>query len=485
MNNLPSFIKYKLSNNATALIIPRQYSGMVAIKFFFRAGSRYDNKLKTQNAKRKGAECRVQRAEKMKYEVRSTKYEMSAANHTSCLIPHTSKPALCPMHYAQNKSGLAHFVEHMIFSYTDKNTSKQEVSPYLKIESLGGEIDCGTTKEYSVFGINTPTRHFSASIEILSNLVFNPIFAVDKETGNILFEQEKKVIIEEIKSAEDDRDIILREFAKIAWENHPLAEPILGSTDTVGGTICYNDLLQFYNEHYCGSNMVITISGNISIENTIKILEENIKKYHLCEKKAVNRKNISNQELPFLTTKEKYHIERDLNQTYFLIGFLGPSIKSNDKYAMKLINIALGSGGSSRLFRKVRDEHRLAYFITTFQMSYEDTGYLAILSYISPENVLKIENLIIEELLDIQKNGLSPVELEKAKNIYEGALSRMFETNSSIASIYGIEEIVHKAESFDKSIEQVINITNKTIIKIAKKYFSEKNYVRITIGREK
>ena len=130
-------------------------------------------------------------------------------------------------HESDAQGGIAHFVEHMLFKGTDTRSAEDIAQA---IDSIGGQLDAFTAKEYAGYYIKVLDEHLPLAVELLSDIVMRPAF-VEEEVG-----REKKVILEEIKMVEDTPDDLVHElFTQHFWEGHSLGRPILGSKETVEG----------------------------------------------------------------------------------------------------------------------------------------------------------------------------------------------------------------------------------------------------------
>src|SRR5205823_10479566 len=128
-------------------------------------------------------------------------------------------------HESAERSGIAHFVEHMLFKGTGTRTAEDIAQA---IDSIGGQLDAFTAKEYASYYIKVLDEHLPLAIDILADIVRNPEFSPED------IEREKKVVLEEIKMVEDTPDDLVHElFTQGFWENHPLGRPILGTKETV------------------------------------------------------------------------------------------------------------------------------------------------------------------------------------------------------------------------------------------------------------
>ena len=128
-------------------------------------------------------------------------------------------------HESADRSGIAHFVEHMLFKGTAARSAEDIAQA---IDSIGGQLDAFTAKEYASYYIKVLDEHLPLAMDILADIVRNPAFSVED------IEREKKVVVEEIKMVEDTPDDLVHElFTQGFWENHPLGRPILGTRETV------------------------------------------------------------------------------------------------------------------------------------------------------------------------------------------------------------------------------------------------------------
>src|SRR3982750_2600728 len=128
-------------------------------------------------------------------------------------------------HESDARSGIAHFVEHMLFKGTE-GRSAEDIAQ--EIDSIGGQLDAFTAKEYAGYYIKVLDEHLPLAADLLGDMILRPAF----QPGDIVREQ--GVILEEIKMVEDAPDDLVHEvFAQQFWPRHPLGRPILGTPATV------------------------------------------------------------------------------------------------------------------------------------------------------------------------------------------------------------------------------------------------------------
>src|SRR5476651_2500117 len=168
-------------------------------------------------------------------------------------------------HESAERGGIAHFVEHMLFKGT-ATRSAQDIAQ--AIDSIGGQLDAFTAKEYASYYIKVLDEHLPLAVDILSDIVRNPAFGVDDVA------REKKVVVEEIKMVEDTPDDLVHElFTQGFWEDHPLGRPILGTRETVE-SFQADVLRDYFSEAYTGRNLIISAVGNLEHDRVRDLVNE-------------------------------------------------------------------------------------------------------------------------------------------------------------------------------------------------------------------
>ncbi len=157
-------------------------------------------------------------------------------------------------HETDEESGIAHFVEHMLFKGTASRTAEDIAQA---VDSIGGQLDAFTAKEYASYYVKVLDEHVPIAVDILSDIVLRPAFHESD------IEREKKVILEEIKMVEDTPDDLVHEiFTQAFWEGHPLGRPILGTKESVEA-ITQQRLRDHFRGAYAAENVIISAAGNL------------------------------------------------------------------------------------------------------------------------------------------------------------------------------------------------------------------------------
>src|SRR5205807_2206835 len=165
-------------------------------------------------------------------------------------------------------NGISHFIEHMVFKGT-KHRTAEEIAR--QVDSIGGNMDAFTAKECICFNVKVLDEHVPIALDILSDLVLNPVFDASDIT------RERGVILEEIKMDEDNPDYLVHEiFTQNFWKDHPLGKPILGTKDTVK-RFDRDPVLDFYGQRFSPGNLIICAAGNLKHGEFVDLVAKHFK----------------------------------------------------------------------------------------------------------------------------------------------------------------------------------------------------------------
>jgi zinc protease len=316
----------------------------------------------------------------------------------------------------EQTNGISHFLEHLVFKGTEKYLVNQ-ISK--KIESYGGIINAGTSKEYTVYFVDIPKEGIEDALDVISQLVFYATFPEDE------LEKERLVVIEEIKRYEDNPGNVLYEnFNNKLFTLSSYKWRILGKEENIR-TLPRQEIINYYKTHYHPKNMVLSICGDF--DNNIYEL---IKKYFDVK---ISTDHITTNIL--LDDEPKGSIfevnKHKVQHTYFLSGFLGPKINDKHQYTGDVLSIILGECISSRLYKILREEKHLVYEIGSGFYTQLGPSIFYISGVCERKNLEKVVDEINNILTDLRTNGPTDKELEKAKQIL---LTRWYFNNETVHS---------------------------------------------------
>lgn len=315
-------------------------------------------------------------------------------------------------HEPSNKNGLSHFIEHLFFQGTKKRTAK-EIS--LQIDSIGGDLNAFTGREFTSIYIKSLKHNMSKAIELISDIFSNPLFPAKE------IEKERAIILEEIRMVNDNPEELVHDLFMEKAFNNNLGLPILGKEHTVE-KIIRKDILECFKNYYGINNCLISCAGNFDVEKLVSDLEE-----HLTSRKGL--------QLSFEKPKAKFssgvHVfQKELNEVHICLGFQAVPFKHEDRNRLTLLNCILGGSVSSRLFQEIREKKGLAYNIYSFVSFYSDTGIFGIYTACEPSKVNEMLKSINSTLKKLSK--IKDEEMERAKTQMTAQILYSSESLSSI-----------------------------------------------------
>ena len=367
--------------------------------------------------------------------------------------------------------GYAHLVEHMLFKGTSQRSAKEIAR---LVDRVGGQHNAATNREYTCYYISISAEHLELALDILSDMYFDSIF--DSEE----LEKEKNVVIEEIKMYEDTPDEYIHDiFIEKMQAGHPLSHSILGTKEGISKTT-REKLVKFFKRHYFPSNTIVSIAGKFIPEETKILLE----KYF---GKTVEQSTDIHTEKPFeVNIMGEVHIDRDLEQTHFIMGLPGLKRNDDDRWTMLALSTILGGSMSSRLFQKIREDEGLCYSIYSFNSSFSDLGTFGIYCATSQTKFKKAVNIIVDECRRLFNNGITEEELNDAKTFLKGNLALSFESNEVRMSQLAKNEIVYgQYFTFDEIANQIKLVTSDDFVRVCQRLFQNRRMSIISLGKLK
>lgn len=357
--------------------------------------------------------------------------------------------------------GVTHFLEHLLFSNPTQ-------AIYDTVEAIGGEANAVTTREYTALQAVVLAPHLEMVINRLADLL--EVHAVDPAW----VEHEREVILEEIKLHSDSQQIIWDLFLQALWDGDALARPVTGTPESVSA-ITTEDLNTHLSHYRAADRIVVATAGRVDHEALVRLVES---RFGTLQPAGPIDTSEHGLQPPGHTLAEK-----DLHQTHLALGVEAPQLSDPRRHAVRLLDIILGRGASSRLHRTLRTHRGLVYHVSSVAMGYEDRGYLAVYTACSPERVREVSGVIINELDRAGREGVTDQELAAAKTNYEGSLARNFETVLSLASIVGIEELLSRIEPFAESIARIRAVTVEQVHQVAAEFLKVDRCAMAMVGR--
>jgi predicted Zn-dependent peptidase len=364
--------------------------------------------------------------------------------------------------------GISHFVEHMLFKGT-RSRSAQSIAR--EMDSIGGNLDAFTGKETICFNVKSLADHVPIALDVLTDLVLNPVFAAAD------IELERGVILEEIKIDEDDPDVLVHElFTQSFWKDHPLGKPILGTSATVK-RLDRQLLFDYHGDRFHGGNMVFSAAGNLDHDRFTEAV---------AGKFSALAGGATLHELPAPEPGARIVLrhKKALEQVQICLGVPAPPITDENRYATLILNTVLGGGMSSRLFQTIREERGMAYSIYSDLSPYRDTGTLCVYAGTSVGKALEVVDLILAEFRNLKQAALPEEELTRAKDQLKGNILLGLESsNARMANLARQEMYFRNFFTVDEIIARIDAVEAGQVQTMAQRLFDPDRIAVTLLGR--
>ena len=306
------------------------------------------------------------------------------------------------------QSGLAHFIEHLVFKRTEKRNTNQILN---RLESVGADLNAYTTKEYTCIHASFLNPYLDRTLELFNDIVFHSTFPEDE------LEKEKGVILDEIASYQDQpEEAIYDDFEDLMFAGHPMGRNILGSAESVA-SLQKSDIKKFIAENYHTDKIVVAVIGNYSLNQVVKV---GAKHYSDIPENLHKRQRVVPVKLPVFEQVQS----RPIAQAHTVLGCQAYSLHDNLKTGLLLLNNHFGGTGmSSVLNLQIREKYGIAYTIESGFSPLTDTGIFTLYFGTDIEKVDKARTLIDKEFRKLREKPLTDIQLQKAKNKFIGQIA--------------------------------------------------------------
>ena len=359
---------------------------------------------------------------------------------------------------ADEESGVAHFIEHMLFKGTDRYPTARELAE--AIEGKGGVFNASTSQEMTLYWAKVAQPHLSTALDVLLEMLRHPRFDPAE------LERERQVIIEEINLSLDLPDqwvqLLLTE---LIWPAHPLGRNVAGSRESVA-SLRRETLLRTMARYYSPSNIVLAVAGNLDRDALLELVATDTEDWAPTEPPTYQ---------PVVDSQREPQVrlgQRDTEQAHLCLSAPGLPREHPDRFTLLLMNAILGEGMSSRLFQEIREKLGLAYDVSSFVTMLQDTGAIVTYAGVDPERARLALQAILAEWDKLRQTPVPPQELRKAKEFIKGRLALHMEDTSNVAAWVGRQELLTgHILSVDEVMEAIEAVEPDDIQHLAQRLF--------------
>ena len=364
-------------------------------------------------------------------------------------------------------NGAAHFVEHMLF----KGTQRRGVGQIdREVEGLGGILNASTSFDYTQYFIVSASRFFDKILGIQSDALMRSTFDPQE------FERERLVIIEELNRRDDTPST--RTFDALyttAYTVHPYRRPIGGSRAVIQ-QMTRDQLFGFYTTHYAPGNVTVVVVGDVSAQDAVHKVR---RAYGGWRRPAPARQQFA-PEPPFGAVRRSV-IEGDVRVAYLNMGWLGPAARDRDVYAMDVLLYVLGRGRGSRLARSIQEGQRLVQQISAGFPTALDPTLFSVFAVTEPDNVARVEEVILAEIRGVREQGVSDEDLRRAKTLLEGEEIVSTHTTRGFATTLGFYATVADLEFALTYRDRIRQVSREDVQRVAQRFLDPQRYALVVL----
>ena len=356
-------------------------------------------------------------------------------------------------------AGATHYLEHLLFKGTARR-SALEISAAM--DAVGGELNAFTAKEYTCYYARVLDADLPLAIDVLSDMVTGSLIEpkdVDAERG---------VILEEIAMNEDDpADLVHEAFSAQLFGDTPLGRPILGTVDSIN-EISRDRIAEHYRARYTPDALVVAAAGNLSHEGVVSLLQAAFGPVLAESAASPLAPRLGGTEADSAVGTGVRLLSRPVEQANLVLGCAGLARNDSRRFALGVLNAALGGGMSSRLFQEVREKRGLAYSVYSFSSQHAECGQWGVYAGCLPAKADEVLAICQDEIAKVIEGGLTEEELARGKGQLRGSIVLGLEDPSSRMSRLGKSELVYPAlELVDQILAEIEAVTHDDVKSVA------------------
>ncbi|HTS95809.1 MAG TPA: pitrilysin family protein [Streptosporangiaceae bacterium] len=356
-------------------------------------------------------------------------------------------------------AGATHYLEHLLFKGTSRR-SALDISAAM--DAVGGELNAFTAKEYTCYYARVLDADLPMAIDVLADMVTSSLI----EPKDV--HAERGVILEEIAMNDDDpADTVHEAFTAQLFGDTPMGRPILGSVDSIN-SITRDQIAEHYAERYKPRNLVVAAAGSLDHDEVVELARSAF---------GPALAGDADPEPPRLAGPAADAgpagtgvrlVSRGIEQANLVLGCTGLSRTDNRRFALGVLNAALGGGMSSRLFQEVREKRGLAYSVYSFSSQHADSGIWGVYAGTLPAKADEVLSICRDEIAKVISGGLTDDEMERGKGQLRGSIVLGLEDPSSRMSRLGKAELVYpRLEPVDEILASIESVTHDDVREIA------------------
>ncbi|MFB6680214.1 M16 family metallopeptidase [Streptomyces sp. NPDC056390] len=357
-------------------------------------------------------------------------------------------------------NGATHYLEHLLFKGTSRRSALDISST---IDAVGGEMNAFTAKEYTCYYARVLDTDLPLAIDVVCDML----------TGSLIEEAdvdaERGVILEEIAMTEDDPgDCVHDLFAHTMLGDTPLGRPVLGTVDTINA-LNRGQIARFYKKHYDPTHLVVAAAGNVDHNKVVRQVRAAFEKAGALTRTDAVPMPPRDGRKPVRAAGRMELLGRKTEQAHVILGMPGLARTDERRWAMGVLNTALGGGMSSRLFQEVREKRGLAYSVYSYTSGFADCGLFGVYAGCRPSQVHDVLKICRDELAHVAEHGLSDDEISRAIGQLSGSTVLGLEDTGALMNRIGKSELCWGEQmSVSDMLEEIASVTPDEVRAVAR-----------------
>jgi predicted Zn-dependent peptidase len=287
-------------------------------------------------------------------------------------------------------------------------------------------------------------------------------------------EAEREVILDEIAMHDDDPDDVVGNlFAEKAWGSSPVGRPIAGTVESIKA-MTRAQVRRYYRSRYTAENMVVAVAGNIEHADVVRLVRTAFSRAGFLADHEARPTPVRRAARPRRTSPGDVVVAKPFEQVNLVLGVNGLVRTDERRYALGVLNAALGGGTSSRLFQEVREKRGLAYSVYSYASHYADAGMVAVAVGCLPTKVTEVLQVVRDELDRFAREGITDEELKRGQGQLRGGLVLSLEDSGSRMSRIAKAELLYdELPSIDDVLRRVAEVTVEDVNALGRMLFAQ------------
>ncbi|WUH90574.1 insulinase family protein [Streptomyces sp. NBC_00433] len=357
-------------------------------------------------------------------------------------------------------NGATHYLEHLLFKGTQRR-SALDISA--AVDAVGGEMNAFTAKEYTCYYARVLDTDLPLAIDVVCDML----------TGSLIRQEdidaERGVVLEEIAMTEDDPgDQVHDLFSTAMLGDTPLGRPVLGTVETINA-LTRDQVARFYRKHYDPTRLVVAAAGNIDHASVVRQVRRAFDRAGALRDPDARPQKPRDGARTLRTAGRVEVLDRRTEQAHVVLGMPGLSRTDERRWALGVLNTALGGGMSSRLFQEVREKRGLAYSVYSYTSSFADCGLFGVYAGCQPSRVPEVLKICRNELNEVAEHGLTDEELRRAIGQLSGSTVLGLEDTGALMNRIGKSELCWGDQlSVDDLLARIAAVTPDEVRAVAR-----------------